>query len=238
MAGDLKHSDSSGCESMRRFNNYYTRQFIDRLLNQHNRNMATITNSRLSVDVQIQTKKKLTEAFDVANKHFTKLATHHAHDLNKNCTLTNAMSVVDHCNSNIGALSMRQLDAASQLVAMPMQFDRDLQSAYAKAEPYVLQFWSLSMRYIETCGRFFFGIFCCRTYLYYQYTNIIKNTISIIINIRILLLKTRYVPSIQKIYAKLRFCSSQIEEISLIRFRSSHTVFIFIWNLAPLLVYN
>lgn len=78
------------------------------------------------------------EALEVASKNITQLSTQHANDLNKNCASTNAMAVVDQCNSNIGALSLTQLDAANRLIAMPLQFDRELQSIYAKAEPYVL----------------------------------------------------------------------------------------------------
>lgn len=129
----MKRVEPPGCETIRRFITSTMNSFNERFNKEQQKIVNSIIRSQLSSDDQSGTLSDVQLAYNSSTKRITDLSIQYLNDVNTRCAQLNPSKVIDECSAKI-AVKPEQLDAANKLVAMPQQFDREIQLRWAPVE--------------------------------------------------------------------------------------------------------
>lgn len=129
----MKRVEPPGCEIIRRFITSTMNSFNERFNKEQQKMVNSIIRSQLSSDDQSTTLSDVQVAYNSSTKLITDLSIQYLNDVNTRCAQLNPSKVIDECSAKL-ACKPEQLDAANKLVAMPQQFDREIQLRWATVE--------------------------------------------------------------------------------------------------------
>lgn len=134
---NMKTIEPAACERLRRGLQQIERQFDLRMFKEYKFTSIMLVGSRMLTTDITKELTSLTTAYQTATSKIIELKKKYLTDINTKCASLDASTVLDDAAKSIENVAVKQRDVANQIVALPKEFEDELQSKYVQVEDFI-----------------------------------------------------------------------------------------------------